>query len=380
VDSRRRFHVASAALAIACAAALTTFMLDRLLANGEPAAARPKPPSPASRTRPRLDHPLVRVSRPNVRLMALGDLTFGSTPSLPNGGAAGLLGDLRPVLRQGEVVLGNLETPLTNQSASKCGAASSGCYAFRAPPAYAAQLRRVGFTVLNLANNHALDRGAGGQVETVSALAAAGLRHTGRPGEVALQRVGATRVAIVGFAPYPWAQDLRDLDGARRLVEAAARRADLVIVTMHAGAEGSDRGHVSPGRETYLGEDRGDVVAFAHAVVEAGADLVVGHGPHVVRGIERYRGRLIAYSLGNASGHGTLSTDGVLGAGALLDATLRANGSLRRARVVSLRLVDDGRPVLDRTGEAAHLVRDLSRADFGRRAAVVSSTGAIGAH
>ena len=79
---------------------------------------------------------------------------------------------------------------------------------------------------------------------------------------------------------------------------------------MHAGAEGSDRAHVEPGPETYLGEPRGDSVAFTHAVVDAGADLVVGSGPHVLRGLEWYRGRLIAYSLGNASGYRTLSTAG----------------------------------------------------------------------
>ena len=288
-----------------------------------------------------------------------------------------MLSDVAPLLRAGDAALGNLETPLTDGPTAKCGAGSSRCYAFRAPPAYAAELRAAGLDVVNLANNHALDGGAAGQAETVAALDAAGLAHTGRPDEIAVVTANGLRVALVGFAPYPWAEDLRDLDGVRRLVREAAKRADVVVATMHGGAEGSDRTHVRPGPESYLGEDRGDVVAFARAAVEAGADLVVGHGPHVVRGLEWYRGRLIAYSLGNASGHGTLSTSGVLGVAGLLDVTLRADGTFRRGRLVPLRLVGDGRPTVDRTREAVRLAAELSGADFGTRAAVPSESGAL---
>ena len=188
----------------------------------------------------------------------------------------------------------------------------------------------MGFDVLNLANNHAYDSGPGGMDDTVAALRGAKLTPTGRPGEIAVRRVGRTRVAYVGFAPYRWAQDLLDLPAAQKLVRRAARKADVVVVTMHAGAEGSDRAHVEPGPETYLGEPRGDSVAFAHAVVDAGADLVAGSGPHVLRGLEWYRGRLIAYSLGNASGYRTLSTAGTLGLSAVLDVTLGPRGALPR--------------------------------------------------
>src|SRR4029079_4437742 len=92
----------------------------------------------------------------------------------------------------------------------------------------------------------------------------------------------------------------------------ADRWADLVVVTMHAGAEGSDHQHVRPGNECFLGENRGNSVAFAHSVVRAGADLVVGTGPHVLRGMEWYRGRLIAYSLGNFAGYDVFSLGGPL--------------------------------------------------------------------
>ena len=115
--------------------------------------------------------------------------------------------------------------------------------------------------------------------------------------------MGKIRVALVGFAPYPWARDPNDHAAARRLVREADAHADIVVVTMHAGAEGSSRGTTPRTTEHYLGENRGNVRAFAHAVVDAGADLVAGHGPHVLRGMEWYRGRLIAYSLGNFAGY-----------------------------------------------------------------------------
>jgi Bacterial capsule synthesis protein PGA_cap len=277
----------------------------------------------------------------------------------------------------GDVVLGNLEGTLTDRGSTKCGAASSNCFAFRAPPSYARLLRGAGFTVMNLANNHAMDFGSRGQADTVSALRDAGLLTTGRPGEIAYANVRCTRVAALGFAPYPWAQSLLRIPAAQALVRKADAWADLVVVTMHAGGEGSDHLHVKPGTEWFLGENRGNSIAFAHAVVQAGADLVVGSGPHVLRGMEWYRGRLIAYSLGNFVGYHTLNTEGVAGVTGILQVTLARNAAWVAAELVPLTIAGDGIPRPD-PAEAAHgLVRKLSRKDFGRRAMSVSRTGAL---
>ena len=148
---------------------------------------------------------------------------------------------------KGDVVLGNLEGTLTSRGSTKCDAGSSSCFSFRAPASYARLLRQAGFTIVNLANNHALDYGAVGQADTVAAVRKAGLLTTGRPGEIASTKVRGTRIAVLGFAPYPWAQSLVDIPAAQRLVRKAVEWADLVVVTMHAGAEGSDHQHVRPG-------------------------------------------------------------------------------------------------------------------------------------
>ena len=310
-----------------------------------------------------------------VRVAAVGDTTLGTDAGRPSSPSA-LLRGARPFL-VGDVVLGNLETALTTRGTSKCGAGSPSCFAFRAPPSFARALATAGFTVLNVANNHANDYGPVGRQQTVDALRRAGLRTTGRPGEITVVRAGATRVALVGFAPYPWAQDALDLSGAAALVRRAARRADLVIVTAHLGGEGSAYAHVRPGPENFLGEQRGNPVALAHTVVNAGADLIAMHGPHVLRALEWYHGRLIAYSLGNFSAYGNFNLAGSSGTSAVLQAELHSDGRLAKARLVPLSLVGKGEPVPDPSRRALTIVRALSQADMGRRAPRLLSSGEI---
>jgi Bacterial capsule synthesis protein PGA_cap len=291
-------------------------------------------------------------------------------------GGASFFAGVTPYLH-GDVVLGNLEGTLTDRGSSKCGSGSSSCFAFRAPPSYGSLLKRAGFTVVNTANNHAYDFGSVGQADTLATLDRLGVRHSGRPGEIAVLRVGSARVAVLGFAPYPWAQSLTDIPAAQALVRRAAREADLVVVMIHAGAEGADASHVRPGSEFYLGENRGDSEAFAHAVIRAGADLVVGSGPHVLRGMEWYRGRLAAYSLGNFEGCHTLSTGRDLSLSGVLHVTLRSDGSWIGGDLVPIHLVGCGVPERD-PAEASHgFVRERSKEDFGSRAVRISYKGVL---
>ena len=239
---------------------------------------------------PRASPPrIARTAAPAVTITAVGDVALGHAGS-PLIDPDALFARVRPLLR-GDLVTANLETALSDRSAAKCGDGRDGCYAFRASPDSAGGLHRAGFTLLNLANNHTRDAGDAGLADTETALASAGLARTGAPGQISVVSAHGVRIAVVGFAPYPWAADLLDIPGAQHLVRTAAARADLVVVQMHAGAEGTAYQHVGRGGETYLGERRGDPAAFAHAVIDAGADLVVGHGPHLLRALEWYRGR-----------------------------------------------------------------------------------------
>jgi poly-gamma-glutamate capsule biosynthesis protein CapA/YwtB (metallophosphatase superfamily) len=327
-------------------------LLAALAAIGAASASAPAAPQPA------------------VRFAVTGDIAMVTGPAESYFGRVSL--DLA-----GDVVLGNLEGTLTTRGSTKCAPGSSDCFAFRAPTSYASVLRRAGFSVMNLANNHALDYGELGQADTVAAVRRAGMSTTGRPGEIAYLNVRGARVAVLGFAPYRWAQSLLRIPEAQALVRKADRWADLVVVTMHAGAEGADHLHVRPGTEWFLGENRGNAVAFTHAVVDAGADLVVGSGPHVLRGMEWYRGRLIAYSLGNFVGYHTLNTAGVTGISAILQVTLARNASWVAGDLVPITIAGDGIPRPDPSDTAHSLVRKLSRADFGRRGMLVSRVGVL---
>jgi hypothetical protein len=313
---------------------------------------------------------------PVVRIAAVGDTAMGVTPVLPPD-PAGYLDAVAPEL-SGDAVFGNLEGTLTDVPESlKCGEDAEDCYAFRAPPEYAKHLAAAGFTVMSTANNHSYDFGPAGEEQTRAALRRAGIAQTGSPEQVAVVDAGGRKVAFVGFSTYSNTAPLNDPEAVRALVRRARRSADLVVVSFHGGAEGTDARHVPGAREEYLGEDRGDVEAFAHLAVEAGADLVLGSGPHVLRGMEIHRGRLIAYSLGNFSGYDNFSLAGSLGVSAVLHVTLGADGGFRAGRIASLRLVEDGRPVPDPGEAAAAEVAELSRQDFGRRGVVVGSGGRI---
>jgi Bacterial capsule synthesis protein PGA_cap len=315
--------------------------------------------------------------RPPITIAAVGDTMLGSTPELPPSPGT-YLSAVRSRLR-GDIVFGNLEGTLTDATTGKCSPKTLGkvCFEFRAPPAYAADLRSFGFTVMNNANNHSYDFGPAGQADTVAALHAAGIAQDGLPGEITVVHAGGLRVAILGFAPYPDTASLLDLPAARALIERADGMADIVIVAIHAGAEGTDAQHVTGREETYVGEDRGNPEAFAHMAVDAGADLVLGSGPHVLRGMEIYRGRLIAYSLGNFAGYHNFGLDGVLADSAILHVRLAPDGAFRAGRIFSVRLVDAGMPEPDPAGAGAQLIGALSRDDLGSRAVRVTAGGRI---
>lgn len=312
-----------------------------------------------------------------ISFAAVGDTMLGNTPELPSDPGA-YLDQVKDQL-SGDVVFGNLEGTLTDVSDSpKCdGAPSGACYAFRTPPSYARYLAAAGFTVMNSANNHSYDFGQAGLEQTTAALRRAGIAQDGLPGKVTVVKAGGERIAFLGFAPYAQTASLLDLDAARKMIRYAARRSPIVVVAIHAGAEGADAQHVTGGEEHYLGEDRGNPEAFARMAIRAGADLVLGSGPHVLRGMEIYRDRLIAYSLGNFSGFHNFETSGVLGASAVLHVTVDKHGAFRSGRIASVRLVEAGQPVLDSSGEGARLIAELSREDLGKSAVRIDDDGRI---
>jgi hypothetical protein len=294
-----------------------------------------------------------------------GDVTLGSSYGRPPQAGWPQLAPIAPVLRRSDLAIVNYEGTFAPGGPSKCGGGGANCFAFQAPARNARTLRRAGVDAVNLANNHAHDYGDRGYASTRRALRRAGVDATGAPGEIRLTRRNGTRLALVGFSTYSWSAPLNDAGAVRHLVRRAAARADVVVVLFHAGAEGADRTHVPYGHEHAFGEDRGSLRAFARTAIGAGADVVLGSGPHVLRGLELYRNRLIAYSLGNLTGWHNFNTSGaVLSLSALISVDLSPTGRFARGEIASLRLDGTGVPHRDPAERAAGLIQRLSHSDF----------------
>jgi hypothetical protein len=375
---RRRRAAAAAVLLLLLVAA--GYAAARLWLGGSPAVAGSSHRAPrggtSAATGPSASPP---ASDPKptgtVTLSAVGDTMLGYAGTLapdPDSYFDGVRSQIT-----GDIRFANMEGTLTNLTSGKCGANSTACYEFRVPPSWARYFKHAGFTIVSNANNHAFDFWQPGLDDTVAALDRAGLVHTGRTHEISYVHVHRLTVAFIGVASYPNTGPLNDYPAARRLIHTADRHADMVVVAMHAGAEGVAAEHLTGQDEIYEGENRGNPEAFAHMAIDAGADLIIGYSPHVLRAMQVYRHRLIAYSLGNFAGYHNFTTEGALGVSGILHVKLGADGRFLSGRLVSTVLAGPGQPQLDPTGQGAALVEQLSREDLGARGAHLGAGGAI---
>jgi len=312
---------------------------------------------------------------PTVTISAVGDSELGNTPNVPANPLA-YFEPLKAALAA-PIEFANLEGTMTSRGSSKCTPGDIECFAFHVPPSFARVYREMGFTVLNSANNHSNDYGIDGVIDTSNALRESGIAQAGLPGQIAVVRDGKVKVAFVDFAPYANTNDLLNFPAAKQLIEKARRLASVVVVYMHAGAEGADADHVTKTSEFYVGENRGNPYLFAHVAIDEGASLVIASGPHVLRGIEFYRGHLIDYSLGDSVNFDDFSAFGDLTLSAILHVTLSATGAFVSGTFTSVKLSASGQGFVDPTHGAAAFVNQLSREDFGSNAVVIDRNGSL---
>jgi hypothetical protein len=318
----------------------------------------------------------------SLRIRATGDVMLGTDfPAgfLPPEDGATMLAAVQDWLRDADVTFINLEGPLCDdpRPSVKCRRGGN-CYAFRTPSRYVQYLVDAGVDLASTANNHSGDFGESCRRETESALDRAGIRWSGPPGSIATLETNGRRVALVAFHTSAATNDVNDHRTAEALVKAAGASHDLVIVSFHGGAEGARALNVPTGEERFYGENRGDLRTFTHLLVDAGADLVIGHGPHVLRAMEIYRDRLIAYSLGNFATYGRFNLTGAMGVGAVLEAVIDREGRFVSGRILPTRQVGEGVPEKDPYGTAVKYVRMLSAEDFPETGILVDSEGVIG--
>ena len=325
-------------------------------------------PTPAPAAAPPPAPPEPDKSRLRITIASVGDMMLGTDypeNHLPDDDGVSFLAAVTPVLSAADIAFGNLEGVLVDggEPAKKCNNPNA-CYLFRSPTRYAAYLRDAGFNVMSLANNHARDFGEEGRTSTMDALAAVGIHHSGREGDFASFEINGLRVAVLAYAVTRESNMLLDYELAEATVAEFAATHDIVMVTFHGGAEGVDATNLPFAEEEYFGEPRGDVVMFARMVVDAGADLVVGHGPHVVRAVEHYKDRLIAYSLGNFATYYGISVAGIKGVAPILLTTLDGEGRFVEGEIVSTIQLRPSGPSLDPEHRALKLMRGLTAEDF----------------
>ena len=316
-----------------------------------------------------------------LSLYAVGDTMMGSDlrrgkSGLPADDGQLIFEPVRDAMIDADITFANLEGPLANGLPStKCREGSTACYAFRTPTRYTAGLLHGGVDVVSLANNHAMDLGVAGQDATMAALDAAGIAHAGRYGDIASIEVNGLKVAFLAAHSGSCCLNVNEIDEVVGAIALADRDHDLVVLSFHGGAEGSGARHVPGKTEIAWGERRGDLKKLSHAAVDAGADLILGHGPHVLRAMEVYKGRLIAYSLGNFVGYRQFGAGEYTGTSAVLQVELAANGVLRSGAIVPLVLNGESAPVPDPTGRAWTQINELSAKDFPETGVKLSETG-----
>lgn len=318
----------------------------------------------------------------SITISAVGDIMMGTnypSDTLPSDEGRSLFRHAAEYIRASDIRFGNFEgTFLDGEKGADGKRGGPNRYLFRTPTRYVERLQEAGFNVMSLANNHIKDMGKVGIVSTKETLKRAGIRYSSKDGEVATFEIQGIKVALIAGDYYRGGRSMVQpgpfLDEIRKLKE----RFHVVIVSLHAGGEGGSADRVRPGREVFLGEDRGDSIGFARSAVDVGADLVLMHGPHVPRGLEIYRERLIAYSLGNfATGRG-ISIAGKAGLAPVLRVKMDASGRFLQGHIASFRQDRSKGTYFDPKESAFVLIKSLSELDFPNSMPRFSSNGFFG--
>jgi hypothetical protein len=303
-----------------------------------------------------------------LRINAVGDIMMGTDfprNRLPANDGEDLLTGVREILKSTDITFGNLEGTLKDggKPIKKCRDTTK-CYIFRTPTKYVSNLTDAGFNLISLANNHAFDFGESGIDTTMEILDSNNIKYSGKFGVHSSFQINGIKIGFIAFAPSDGCYSILNIDLAKKLVQQISDSVDVMIVSFHGGAEGPNAMHVADSMEIFLGEERGNVIQFAHSVIDVGADLVLGHGPHVPRAMELYKERLIAYSLGNFCTYEGFSILAEKGLAPILYTKLDSTGKFIRGKIHSAKQIRPAGTIIDATNTVFKLMAKLTSEDF----------------
>ena len=330
-----------------------------------------------------IDLALFNVQPDSISIVAVGDIMMGTNfPNksyLPADSGNLLWKSVGPHLIEADVTFGNLEgVILNNGGEAKACKNPKACYLFRTPDHLSRHFHQNGFDLMSLANNHANDFGSIGRKNTQQVLNSLGIAFAGSI-EVPATHLHKRRIRIgmVAVSPNKGTLIIHNEERILKIVEQLDSLNDLVIVSFHAGAEGAKNKHVTRKREYYYGEDRGNVYEFSHRMIDHGADLLIGHGPHVPRAMEIYKKRIIAYSLGNFLTYGRFNLRGANGEAPLLKVWLNPQGEFLSGNIVSFYQDYSLGPRPDPKLRALKSIKKLTKEDFPETPLTFDDSGRI---
>lgn len=317
-----------------------------------------------------------------VSIIGVGDMMLGTLyPAgfLPPNDGKELLTPVKGILQNADITFGNCEgTFLDKGGTVKSCSNPEICYAFSMPERYAKYFAEAGFDVLSIANNHTGDFGEEGRNRTVETLKKANIHFAGLVScPYTTFEIKGVKYGFCAFAPNEGTVDLRDIEGAKKIVSHLDSVSDIVIVSFHGGAEGSAHTHVKRYTEMFVGENRGNVYEFSRAVIDAGADVVFGHGPHVTRAIDIYKNRFIIYSMGNFATYARFNLKGVNGIAPIMKIYVNQKGEFLKGKIFSVKQEGEGGPVLDSTNAIVKEISTLTKEDLPQVPLIISEEGVI---
>jgi poly-gamma-glutamate capsule biosynthesis protein CapA/YwtB (metallophosphatase superfamily) len=317
-----------------------------------------------------------------LTIIGVGDIMMGSNyPNnmLPSNDGAFLLKEVEPILKDADVTFGNLEGTLLNDGGTpKTCRDPKVCYVFRTPVSFVQNLTNAGFDMMSLANNHAGDFGETGRRSSIKTLEDAGIKHAGQiTHKFTVFEKENIRYGLIAFAPNSGCVSLNDLEGAKKLVLHLDSIVDVVIVSFHGGAEGAQYQNVPRQNELFHGENRGDVYKFSHTLIDAGADIVFGHGPHVTRAIEVYKDRFIAYSMGNFCTYRGISVAGINGLAPIVKVYTNTSGKFLQAKITPTYQTYGSGVKVDPQNQVIKKIQELTKKDFPETKIRIAENGLI---
>lgn len=330
---------------------------------------------------PKTDTLLV-VRKDTLTIIGVGDIMMGTNypeDRLPISNGSLLMKDVEEILQSADITFGNLEGVLLDEGGTpKSCRDPKVCYVFRSPSSYVENLTTAGFDLISVANNHAGDFGDAGRQNTMKVLDEHGLAYAGQlQQEYTILTKDSITYGLAAFSPNTNCVNINDYNRAKAIVQHLDSLVDIVIVSFHGGAEGKAYQNVPRKHEIFHGEDRGDVYKFSHMMVDAGADVIFGHGPHVTRGIEVYKDRFISYSLGNFCTYKGINIAGINGWAPIIKVFTTPSGAFLKGEITATYQVYGVGVKIDPNKQVIKKIKELSKKDFPESPIGIDDNGII---